>query len=199
MSPNRRYGRTAAARDGPRMKPARSMEMGKRPGDPTERATDDAGENEHSSGRDHHMNENFHQRINDRTTAHLSGPQRTPQLKAMLQAEQQVVRDAPRDSYNERIALSNVDDLETLLTRSEANDAAREQAAAERQAVVDAKHAERQAIDDSNLKATIRTQFMGQPGVTDADFERLYPRLRDEHLMRQSGEAMAQARQRVRM
>lgn len=71
---------------------------------------------------------NYHPRINDATTAHLSGPQRTPELKATLQV-----------------------------------------------------------------------QFMGQAGATAADFERLYPRLRDEHLMRQSDAGMMQARSRMRI
>jgi len=143
------------------------------------------------------MNEHFRRRINDRMTAHLTGIERTSQLRDLLKAEQQVVRDAPRDSHDERIAGRNADDLEGLVALSEKNDRAREEGAAERAAAADAKHAERQAIDDSTLKATIRAQFMAQPGARGDDFDRLYPRLKDEHLMRQSGEAMAQARSRL--
>ncbi|MGI8403697.1 MAG: hypothetical protein ACR2OE_02810 [Thermomicrobiales bacterium] len=142
---------------------------------------------------------NYHPRINDATTAHLSGPQRTPELKAMLQAEQQVSRSAPRNSYDERIADANVADLEGLIVQSEANDCAREQGAKERAATADAKRSERQAADDEALKATLQVQFMGQAGATAADFERLYPRLRDEHLMRQSDAGMMQARSRMRI
>jgi len=145
------------------------------------------------------MNEHFHPRMNDRTTAHLSGAERTSQLRDLLQTEREVARSSRADSYNERVASSNISDLEALITLSEKNDQARERQAAQRQAAAAAKHAERQAIDDAALKAHLRTQFLGQAGATDADFDRLYPRLKDEHLMRQSGEAMMQARRRVRM
>lgn len=139
----------------------------------------------------------YHPRITNATTAFISGAERTAELRRMLKAEQQVVRDAPRDTYNERIATANATDLEGLIARSEANDRAREQGAAERQAAAAAKHAERQASDDSKLKETIRSEFMAQVGVTEGDFERLFPTLRDQYLMKQAGEAMAQARSRL--
>jgi hypothetical protein len=63
--------------------------------------------------------------------------------------------------------------------------------------ITDAKRAERQLVDDAALKDRVRIQFLGQAGATTDDFERLFPQLRDEHLMRQSGEALAQARQRI--
>lgn len=153
----------------------------------------------HSSrtGRNHLMTATYHPRVTDHTTSGLTGPQRTSQLKAMLQTEREVARSSPRDSYDERVATSNTEDLEALIARSEANDQARERQAAERQAVANAKSAERKAIDDARLKETIRARFMGQPGATEEDFERLYPTLRDQHLLRQSGEAMAQARSRL--
>jgi len=139
----------------------------------------------------------YHPRITEATTAFISGPQRTSHLKAMLQTEREVVRASPRDSYNERVAASNVTDLEGLIGQSEANDLARERAATERAAAADVKRAERQAADDATLKETIRSEFMAQSGATGADFDRLYPTLRDQHLVCQSGEALATARQRV--
>ncbi|MGI8404218.1 MAG: hypothetical protein ACR2OE_05545 [Thermomicrobiales bacterium] len=141
---------------------------------------------------------NYHPRITSATTANL-GPQSTPELKRMLQAEQQISRSAPRNSYHERIADANVADLEGMIVQAEANDAARERGARERAATVDAKRSERQAVDDAALKATLRVRFMGQAGATAADFERLYPRLRDKHLMRQSDAGMMQARSRMRI
>lgn len=139
----------------------------------------------------------YHPRLNDRTTSHLNGSQRTPALKAMLQTEREVARSSPADSYNERVASSNISDLEALITLSEKNDQARERQAAERQAAAAAKHAERAEVDDAALKAHLRTQFLGQPGATDADFERLFPTLRDQYLVRQSNAGMMQARQRL--
>lgn len=146
---------------------------------------------------DERGNHMYHPRITDATTAYLIGPQRTSELKAMLESEQQVFRTSPRDSYDERVADSNIADLKRLIVLSAANDLARERAASARTAADDAKRSERQAADDAALKATIRTEFMGQAGVTDADFDRLYPTLRDQHLIRQSGEALAIARQRI--
>ncbi len=139
----------------------------------------------------------YHPRITEATTAFISGPQRTSHLKAMLQTEREVVRSSPRASYNERVATANVDDLEGLIAQSEANDLARERAATERTAAADAKRSERQAADDATLKETLRTEFMAQPGARGADFDRLYPTLRDQHLVHQSGEALATARQRI--
>lgn len=121
----------------------------------------------------------YHPRITEATTAFISGPQRTSHLKAMLQTEREVVRASPRDSYDERVAGANVDDLQALIEMSEANDLARERAATARTAAADAKRAERQAVDDATLKDRLRTQFLGQAGATDDDFERLYPQLRD--------------------
>jgi len=139
----------------------------------------------------------YHPRITNATTSGFAGPQRTPELKAMLQTEQQVARSSPADSYNEHVAAANVADLEGLIALSEKNDRAREEGAAERAAASEAKRQARQAADDAALKDRLRIQFLGQPGAREQDFERLYPRLRDEHLMRQSGEAMAQARSRL--
>ena len=142
---------------------------------------------------------NFHTRINDATTAFITGPQRTANLRAMLETEREVVRSSPRDSYNERVAADNVADLEGLIVRSEENDRIREQGEAERSASAIAKRAERQDADEAALKAQLRTQFLGQPGATADDFERLYPRLRDEHMVRQSHEALASAKSRIRI
>ena len=142
----------------------------------------------------------YHQRLT--LNALPIGPERTEAIEQLLAAERRVARTEPAGSYNARIADGNVADLERALEQSRRNDAARadlearidHQRQEERQRV----DARRQASEDA-LKATLRSQFLAANlSATDADFERLYPRLRDEHLLAERDAAEARQRAAVR-
>jgi hypothetical protein len=137
---------------------------------------------------------NYHARINPHSI-HSTGPQRVADLKARLEAERKVHRESPLNSYNRNIAERNIADLEPLLEQAEANEAARAQNARERQAEQDAKTAARQEADEAALRETVRLQFFaGNPTATAADFDRLYPSLKDQHLIDQARDALARTK-----
>jgi hypothetical protein len=140
----------------------------------------------------------YHARLNVGHMDFGHAGQRTERIKAKLEAERKVQRTASSGSYDERVASLNIADLEAALERAEASDQAREEWQRERQTERDAKAKEHQEAQEAALKARLRSDFMVQLGAREEDFERLYPQLRDRHLIEESGKAMEQARARYR-
>jgi hypothetical protein len=71
------------------------------------------------------------------------------------------------------------------------------------QAAQQAKRDERQAADEAALTAQLRTEFFAaNASATDADFQRLLPQLRDQHMVRQmdaEAAAIAAVRAKIRL
>lgn len=103
------------------------------------------------------------------------------------------------DSDGKHVAKLNIQHLEERLKQIRARKKARDERVAQRQEAADAALKARQEAADAALKAEMRLTFLnGSPAATDDDFERLYPSLRDEHLLEKHRTAMAQARARIR-
>lgn len=64
----------------------------------------------------------------------------------------------------------------------------RERESAEEQARQERAEARRLKAEEM-LKAELRRAFLAQPAASDADFEKIYPKLRLEHLAREATEA----------
>jgi hypothetical protein len=137
----------------------------------------------------------FHQYINP---THGIPHGQTSRIESMLQSEREALRGFAVGSSDAKAARTNIEALEAALERSRNGDAIRAQRQKELQAESDRKQAERQAEAEAQLKERIRLDFRsGNPSASDADFERLYPALKDQHLVRQSEEAHARARRSI--
>ena len=58
-----------------------------------------------------------------------------------------------------------------------------------------ARTAARQAAAETELKASLKLQFLKSPAATEADFNKSYPQLREEHLRREATSAPERERQ----
>lgn len=134
----------------------------------------------------------------NRLTFNVPQHRRTQTLRDAL-ANERATLQAATEPWDRSRAEQNIAKLEGWVEASVANDAARAnreareaaQKSAERQA-----NEERRQKADAELKARLRTEFMaGNPLATDADFERLYPSLRDQHLTRQATAAIDRMRE----
>jgi hypothetical protein len=139
----------------------------------------------------------YHTRLNVGHMDFGHAGQRTDRIKAALAEERKVLQASPKDSYNATVATYNIEDLEMALERAEVSDQARAERQRERQAAKEANLREAQARDEAALRDRIRSDFMSQPGATEGDFERLFPQLRDQYLMEQSGKVMTEAQRRI--
>lgn len=69
---------------------------------------------------------------------------------------------------------------------------------AQDRAAQETKELERQKEAEARTREELRMKFLRNPSATEEDFERLYPQLRDEHLMREAEQAESQARDEMR-
>lgn len=137
----------------------------------------------------------FHKYINPQ---HGIPHGQTSRIESMLQSEREALRGFTAGSSDAKAARTNIEALEEALERSKNNDASREAHRKALQAESDRKRAEREADADAQLKERIRLDFRsGNPNASDDDFERLYPTLKDQHMLRQSESAIAQARRNI--
>jgi len=124
--------------------------------------------------------------------------QRVADVTAALDQQRANRRTAPSGSIDEDTATRNIVDLEGALERANVNLRAHTNHMAklegERAAQRDATEQRRQAADDQ-LKAREKSTFMASnPTASEADFERLWPAIRDQMLIDQRGDAIAAAR-----
>lgn len=139
-------------------------------------------------------------RINTRQMDFGAGPARVENIRAALDEQRTAYRQAPAGSHDEDAAGRNVRDLEALFERATENERIRVRQEGERTAADDARDRDRKAADAAALKEQVHLNFkVGNPTASDEDFERLFPTLRDEHLIQQSRDAINQARQRIRI
>jgi len=142
----------------------------------------------------------FHERLNvARSDTFGHGPARVANIKAALDEERRVHRTSSTGSYDETVAANNIADLEPILEMAEANEEVRVKHAKEREAKQAALSATRRDEAEARLRDELRTSFLSKAGATEQDFDRLYPQLRDAHLLRQDDDARAESRRRVRI
>ncbi len=120
---------------------------------------------------------------------------RVAEITAALDAQRANRRTAPSGSIDEDTAARNVVDLEGVLERANTNLAAHNNHMAKLEAARAAEREEtekrRQAADDQ-LKAREKSTFLASNRTASAaDFERLWPAIRDQQLMDQRNDAIA--------
>ncbi len=124
--------------------------------------------------------------------------QRVTDVGAALDAQRAYLRAAPAGSIDRDTATRNVADLEQTLERAEVNLKAHTahmgKLAAEETMQRDEAEKRRQAADDQ-LKAREKSTFLASNRTASAaDFERLWPAIRDQQLMDQRNDAIAAAK-----
>ncbi len=120
---------------------------------------------------------------------------RVAEIDAALSQQRANRRTAPAGSIDADTARRNIEDLQVALARAEVNLAAHTNHLArlegERTAQRDETENRRQAADDQ-LKAREKSTFLASNRTASAaDFERLWPAIRDQQLMDQRNDAIA--------
>lgn len=140
-----------------------------------------------------------HPPVDFRQITNMVVPDRQTQvLRDALAHEREIARTG--DAQAQHMAGLNIAQLETWIERSEANDAARATRERETKAANEASLAARRDADESALRSAIRANFMaGNPTATEADFQRVYQALKDQHLIDRTRTAMATATRRVKI
>ncbi len=103
--------------------------------------------------------------------------QRVTEIEAALSQQRANRRAAPSGSIDEDVAQRNIVDLELALERAEANLKAHVDLTTRLEAT---RKAERDEADKAALDAQVdqlRTNYLSQPGTSEADFEKALPRL----------------------
>jgi len=103
--------------------------------------------------------------------------QRVSKVTEALNAQRANLRAAPSGSIDEDTAARNIDDLQTALTRVEANEAARTAHLARLEAAEAAKRQEHDARALAAITDQLRTNFMAVPGATLKEFDEILPEL----------------------
>ncbi len=103
--------------------------------------------------------------------------QRVAKITAALNAQRANLRTAPAGSIDAGTATRNVDDLMQTLERAEANEAARTAHLARLDADRQAKADEADARASAAITDQLRSNYLAQPGTSEAEFEKVLPRL----------------------